>query len=170
MSIWSRVESVFIFLAALWVLIAFGVWVTADSTNPKMSQRLTALVATMNEHRISHYQNQDWCTRIDSESGNYADQPSSTCGSDDGNKPFDAHGARLFSVIRDAAEEAQIAPIRIDIRSEHGRVTFATISLSCVLGYASYIYSPQKPYVTQERKPTDVINMTGDWYYENTGI
>lgn len=159
-----------LFVAAVWVLIVLCIWITADSTNPGMSPLLTELVNTVNEHRITHYHNQDWCKSIESETGNYADKPSSTCGSDDENKPFDAHGTQLFTLVSDAAKKAQITPIRIDIQSEHGRVTFARINLSCFLCYASYIYSPQKPYVTQERKPTDVRDMTGDWYYENTGI
>lgn len=159
-----------LFVAAVLVLIVFCIWITADSTNPNMSPLLTELVTTVNEHRISYYHNQDWCKSIESETGNYADKPSSTCGSEGENKPFDAHGTQLFALVSYAAKKAQIAPIRIDIQSEHGSVTFARIHLSCFFCYASYIYSPQKPYVTQERKPTDVRNMTGDWYYENTGI
>jgi hypothetical protein len=159
-----------LFVAAVLVLIVFCMWLTADSTSPKLSPLLTELVNTVNEHRISRYHNQDWCKSIESETGNYADKPSSTCGSDDENKPFDAHGAQLFALVSYAATKAHIAPIRIDIQSEHGRVTFARIDLSCLFGYAAYVYSPQKTYVTQERKPTDVRDMTGGWYYENRGI
>lgn len=159
-----------IFVTAISASIAALIYLTADSTHPKMVPLLNTLITTMNENRVSYFQNQDWCESVFSEKGNYANSEISTCGGGE-TQPFDEKGTQLFNTVKSAARKANISPIRISLRSEHGSVSFAQISLPClVLCYASYVYSPHKPYESEERKQPIVINMTGGWYYETTGI
>ncbi|MFJ2687730.1 MULTISPECIES: hypothetical protein [unclassified Pseudomonas] len=159
-----------VFVAALSAFIVALVYLTDDSTSPKMVPLLNTLITTANEHRVSYFQNQDWCESLLSETGNYATSEISTCGGGE-TKPFDAQGTQLFNTIRSAAKKAKISPIRISLKSEHGTVSFAQISLPCLLlCNAKYVYSPHKPYVSEERKPTTVTDMTGGWYYEIMGI
>lgn len=158
-----------IFLAALSALIAAIIYLTDDSTHPNMVPLLNFLITTTNENQVSYFQNQDWCESVFSESGNYATSEVSTCGGGE-TIPFDEKGTRLFNTIKSAAKKAKISPISISLRSEHGSVSFARISLPCFLCYASYVYSPHKPYESEERKQPLVTDMTGGWYYETTGI
>ncbi|WKW30614.1 hypothetical protein KIH13_16980 [Pseudomonas viridiflava] len=154
-------------------IVIFGVvliYATADSTSPDMVPRLNTLIATTNHYKVAYFQNQDWCEALLAETGSYANSPVSTCGDGDEAKPFDEHGSKIFTKIRDAAKKASITPITIIVLSEKGIVSFAKIDLSCFYCYASYIYSPQAAYQPPKAENASVTDMSGGWYYVDTGI
>lgn len=157
-------------VAALVTVLLVVLYATADSTSSDMVPRLNALVATANDHKVGYFQDQDWCEALLVDTGNYASSPASTCGDGDNAKPFDGHGNEIFAKVRAAAKKAGITPIRISVLSEKGTVSFAQIDLSCFYCYASYIYSPQAAYQPDKAEKASVTDMSGGWYYVDTGI
>lgn len=157
-------------VAALGALVVVLIYLTSDSTSARTAAALDALVATVHEHRISYYQHQDWCESVSSEAGNYASSDISTCGDGDDGVPFDAEGTRLFNAVRETARKAGLAPIRISLEAEQGRVSFAQVDLSCLLCYASYVYSPGQVPTYDSAEHASVTPMSGHWYYVNKGI
>ncbi|VVP61315.1 hypothetical protein PS870_06313 [Pseudomonas fluorescens] len=157
-------------IAAIVTFVVVFIYATADSTSSDMVPRLNSLVAAANDYNVAYFQDQDWCEALLAEAGNYASSPASTCGDGDKAKPFDGHGNEIFTKIRDAAKKASITPIRISVRSEKGIVSFAQVDLSCFYCYASYIYSPQAAHQPDKAEKASVTDMSGGWYYVDTGI